>query len=137
MTSSPFALEDAGALHPDERARFAVAWPRYANLILGLWMFVSAFAWPHSRDSCAAAWISGAGIAMNAFAAIWASPVRFFTLLLGGMSLVWQASAAGSDVAALTSGVVSSGLVILFSLVPSRRPRVARPAAEHSPIAAP
>jgi hypothetical protein len=121
--SSPFALEDDGALHPDQRARLAFAWPRYANLLIGIWMFVSAFAWPHSRDSCAAAWISGAGISMNAFAGIWASPMRWFNVLLGGMSLVWQASAAqaAGDSLSFTNGVVTSALVIVLSLVPSRR----------------
>jgi len=121
--SSPFAAEDEGAFHPDDRARLANAWPRYVSLLLGAWMFVSAFAWPHSRDACAAAWISGAGIAMNAFAAIWASQVRYFTLLLAGMSLVWQASAAGDDRLTLISGVLSSGLVIAMSLVPPQYPR--------------
>ncbi|HVY27838.1 MAG TPA: hypothetical protein VHB79_14885 [Polyangiaceae bacterium] len=121
--SSPFAAEDEGAFHPDDRARLANAWPRYVSLLMGAWMFVSAFAWPHSRDACAAAWISGAGIGMNAFAAIWASQVRYFTMLLGGMSLVWQASAAGNDQLALISGVVSSGLVIAMSFVPPQYPR--------------
>jgi hypothetical protein len=118
--SSPFAAEDAGAFHPDERASLAVAWPRYATLLLGAWMFVSAFAWAHSRDACAAAWISGVAITMNAFAAIWAPQVRYFNVLLGGMSLVWQASAAGHDRAALMSGVISSTLVIALSFVPTR-----------------
>jgi hypothetical protein len=130
--TSPFAAEDEGAFHVDDRARLANAWPRYVNVLLGVWMFVSAFAWPHSRDACAAAWISGAGIALNAFAAIWASQVRYFTMLLGGMALVWQASAAGSDRAALISGVVSSGLVIALSFIPPQYPR--REAASESEL---
>jgi hypothetical protein len=121
MTSSPYAAEDAGALRIDERARFSVAWPRYANVLLGVWMFVSAFVWPHSRDACAAAWISGAGIAMNAFGAIWAPQVRYFNLPLGFLALVWQVSAAGNDARTLMSGLISSLLVVLFSLVPSGR----------------
>jgi hypothetical protein len=123
--SSPFALEDDGALHPDERASLAAAWPRYLNLLVGIWMFVSAFAWPHSRDACAAAWISGAGISMNAFAGIWAPPVRIFNVLLGGMSLAWQASAAqaAGDSLSFTNGVVTSALVIVLSLIPSRHVR--------------
>jgi hypothetical protein len=120
MSNSPYAAEDAGAFHFDRRGRLANAWPRYANLLLGLWLFVSAFAWPHSRDACAAAWISGAMIGMNAFASIWASPVRFFNVILGGISLAWQAAAAAHEPAARVNGIVVSGLVILLSLVPPR-----------------
>ena len=120
MSNSPYAAEDAGAFHFDHRSRLANAWPRYANLLLALGLFVSAFAWPHSRDACAAAWISGAMIGMNAFAAIWASPVLFFNVILGGIALAWQAAAASHEPAARLSGIVASGLVILFSLVPPR-----------------
>jgi hypothetical protein len=121
MTNAPYAAEDAGAFHFDRRSRISNAWPRYANIILGVWLFVSAFAWPHSRDACAAAWISGAMIVMNAFAAIWASPARFFNVLLGGMALGWQASAASHEPAARLNGIIVSGLVIALSLVPPRR----------------
>lgn len=120
MSNSPYAAEDASAFHFDRRSAISNAWPRYANLLLALWLFVSAFAWPHSRDACAAAWISGAMIGMNAFAAIWASPVRFFNVILGGLALAWQAAAAVHEPAARIHGIVVSGLVILFSLVPPR-----------------
>jgi hypothetical protein len=121
MSNSPYAAEDASAFHFDSRSRLSNAWPRYANIALGLWLFVSAFAWPHSRDACAAAWISGAMISMNAFAAIWASPARFFNVLVGGIALAWQAAAAAHEPAARVNGIVACGLVVVLSLVPPRR----------------
>lgn len=121
MTNSPYAAEDEGAFHFDGRSRLVNAWPRYLNVALGAWMFVSAFAWPHSRDACAAAWISGALISMNAFGAIWASPARFFNVVLGGISLAWQTAAATHEPAARVSGMVASCLVIALSLVPPPR----------------
>jgi hypothetical protein len=57
---------------------------------------------------------------MNAFAAIWASPVRFFNVILGAFSLAWQVSAAADEPAARINGMVVSALVIVFSLVPPR-----------------
>ena len=120
MSNSPYAAEDASAFHFDRRSSLGNAWPRYANLLLASWLFVSAFAWPHSREACAAAWISGAMIGMNAFAAIWASPVRFFNVILGGLALVWQAAAAIHEPTARLNGIVVSGLVIALSLVPPR-----------------
>jgi hypothetical protein len=122
MTNSPYAAEDAGAFHSDARSTLANAWPRYANLLLCAWLFVSAFAWPHSRDACAAAWISASMMGMTAFAAIWASPTRFFNVILGGMALVWQIAAASYEPAARLNGIIVSALVIAFSLVPPRTP---------------
>lgn len=123
MSNPISTVADAGAFRFDSRSRLANAWARYANILLGTWLFVSAFAWPHSRDACAAAWISGAMIAMNAFAAIWASPARIFNVLIGGMALVWQMAAASHEPAARINGVVVSGLVIALALVPARRSR--------------
>lgn len=122
MHNSPYAAEDAGAFHFDHRSSLANAWPRYANLLLSAWLFVSAFAWPHSRDACGAAWISGSMIGMTAFAAIWASPARFFNLIMGGMSLIWQAAAASHEPAARVNGIVVSAVVMVLSLVPPRTP---------------
>jgi hypothetical protein len=122
MTNSPYAAEDASAFHFDSRSSFNNAWPRYANLLLCTWLFVSAFAWPHSRDACGAAWISAVMMGMTAFAAIWASPARFFNVIMGGMALIWQAAAASHEPAARLNGIIVSGLVIAFSLVPPRVP---------------
>jgi len=61
-------------------------------------------------------------IGLNAFAAIWASPVRFFNVILGGLALVWQYAAASHEPAARLNGIVVSGLVIALALVPPRVP---------------
>ncbi len=120
MTNSPYAAEDPGAFRLDRRSSLVNAWPRYATLLLSAWLFVSAFAWPHSRDACAASWISAVMIGMIAFAAIWASPTRFFNVIMGGMALVWQAAAASDDPPTRLNGIVVSILVMALSLVPQR-----------------
>lgn len=107
-------------LDGDGRSSLANAWPRYANLLLSTWLFVSAFAWPHSRDACGAAWISAVMLGMTSFAAIWASPTRFFNVLIGGMALCWQAAAASHEPAARINGVIVSALIIALALVPPR-----------------
>jgi hypothetical protein len=120
MTSSAFSAEDAGAFHFDARARLSVAWPQYASLLLCAWLFVSAFILPYSRDACAAAWIMGSCMGMTAFAGIFASPARYFNLVLGAISLAWQATAASHERAALVNGVLVSALVLGLCLVPRR-----------------
>ena len=120
MTSSAFSAEDAGAFHLDARARLSVAWPQYGSLLLCAWLFVSAFAWPHSNFACAAAWIMSGCMGMAALAGIFASPARYFNVVLGAISLAWQASAASHQLAALINGVVVSALVLGLCLVPRR-----------------
>ena len=112
---------DEGAFELDQRASLGNAWPRYVNLLLGTWLFISAFVWPHSRDASAASWIMGASIAMNAFASIWAPPARYFNTVLGVLSLGWHLTAAALHTPTLVHGAVISGFVILLSLIPPRR----------------
>lgn len=112
---------DESAFHVDARADLANAWPRYANLALSLWLFLSAFLWPHSSFAFAASWMMGSFMAMNAFAAIWAPPARYFNVLLGGMSLAWQLTAASREPWTLVHGLLVSGLVIVLSFLPMRR----------------
>ena len=37
---------------------------RWVNLVLGVWLFISAFIWPHSQASQTNSWILGAIIAL-------------------------------------------------------------------------
>jgi hypothetical protein len=115
--------EDETAFLIDDRVRPSRAWPSYASLALGVWLFVSAFMGPHSRDASGASWIMGAMIAVNAFASIFAWPVRYFNVLLGGISLAWQLSATAGQPVLLVNGVAVSALVIVLSLVPVRAAR--------------
>lgn len=122
-TNKVMTPADQSAFHVDERADIGRAWAGYANVALGLWLFVSAFLWPHSSFAFAASWIMGGCIAMTAFAAIWASPARYFNVVLGAMSLGWQLTAASKEPLTLVHGVVISGTVIALSFVPQRRAR--------------
>jgi hypothetical protein len=107
--------EDETAFLIDDRVRLARAWPSYANLALGVWLFTSAFMGPHTRDAAAASWIMGAMIAMNAFASIFAWPVRYFN--------AWQVSAAAGQPLLLVNGAIVSGLVVVLALIPGRGER--------------
>lgn len=103
-------------------------WPRYASVAFGLWLFVSAFLWPHSDPSRANSWFVGvliaaaglwglrdpAGRLLNTLVALWLlmstlliyprGPLTFWNnLLVGvivlGLSLVPTRSAADPAVA--------------------------------------
>jgi hypothetical protein len=67
------------------RTRNPFLWARIINLLLGVWLFISAFVWPHTVHSRANTWILGVLIAifsllattqpnarwLNTLAAIW------------------------------------------------------------------
>ncbi|HXU01663.1 MAG TPA: SPW repeat protein [Polyangia bacterium] len=56
---------------------------RYANILLGLWLFISAFAWPHSHASFTNTWIMGIIVAFVALLALSIRQVRFVNTVSG------------------------------------------------------
>jgi hypothetical protein len=112
---------DETAFKLDGRARLSHAWPRYLNVLLGTWLFASAFLWEHSRDARGASWLMGGMIAMNAFASIFASPARFANVIVGVMALVWHLTAGAEHPLTYLNGVLVSGLVIVLALLPSHK----------------
>lgn len=56
---------------------------RYVNIVLGIWLFISAFVWHHSRPLFMVSWITGIVIALVALTSIGAPRTRFVNLILG------------------------------------------------------
>lgn len=55
---------------------------RIANIILGAWLFISAFIWPHSPQQYTNAWLVGLLVMAVAIIAFWAPQVRYLNTLL-------------------------------------------------------
>ena len=51
--------------------------PRWINLLLGIWLFISAFAWPHATATFTNTWIVGIVIAAIAGISILVPPVHW------------------------------------------------------------
>lgn len=56
---------------------------RGVNVALGVWLFVSAFIWPHSYAQFTNSWIVGVLVAAVAVIAMWAPPARYLNAALG------------------------------------------------------
>ena len=56
---------------------------RIFNVLIGTWLFVSAFAWPHSSIQGVTALVCGALTAICALATIYVPRVRYLTALVG------------------------------------------------------
>lgn len=100
--------------------------PRWANVLVGTWLFVSAFIWPHTTLQLVNALLVGAGCAIAAGIATRTPHVRYVNVALG----LWlYASGWFMPVvraATLNNHAVVSAIMILIALVPSRAERFDR-----------
>src|SRR5690349_1717021 len=50
---------DMAVMDPIDKAGLTVASPRWLNVLLGVWLFISAFLWPHSQAQFTNTWLMG------------------------------------------------------------------------------
>ena len=97
---------------------------RAASVFLGVWLFFSAFLWPHDPAVRTSTWVTGLVIAAAATAAVFAPAARWVAMaaslwLLG--SMLWLPHASTATV--WNNGIVAVA-VFIVSLVPvTGRPR--------------
>lgn len=94
--------------------------PRLANVTLGLWLFLTAFLWPHSPASRANTWVLGLIIASIAAAGTPRPAIR----AIGTVPAIWLffSSFWISDLTNVTMwhNAVIAVLVLVLSLIPTR-----------------
>jgi hypothetical protein len=98
---------------------------RVISVVLGVWLFVSAFAWPHSQASMMNTWITGALVAIFALISMRIPEVRYVNTALA----VWLFISiwAVPDISPRTTwnNAIVAVLILVASLVPER-PRPAQ-----------
>lgn len=62
--------------------------PRALNVVLGAWLFLSAFAWPHARSQFINTLITGVLVVVFALGACVAPRVRYFNTILSAYLFV-------------------------------------------------
>lgn len=104
-----------GDRDPDPRAR----WVRGIDFVLGLWLFVSAFLWPHAPGSRLNTWLVGALVGIFAVWAMFVPLARWVNTLLA----LWLffSTIAITQVAAgtLWNNVAVAILLFFLSLIPT------------------
>lgn len=89
------------------RGEFHAA-PRHLNTALGLWLWLSAFLWPHSRGQVLNAWIVGmlaVGVALTALDL--APRARYVNVALGVWLIASSVLLPGTNVATMVNHVVA------------------------------
>lgn len=92
---------------------------RILNLLLGAWLFVSAFAWDHLAAQRANAWILGALCAFFAIIATAVPAVRYLNTLLAVWLFVSVWALPHHSLATQWNDALVAIAVLVISLVPS------------------
>jgi hypothetical protein len=122
------------ALQVHRRSRRSIgprgAWARYLNMLLALWLIVSAFAWRHTPQAQSEAWAIGALVFVCSLWALLNPAVRWLNALCG----VWLFFTAISIPALSRASPINDAIVaiaiFLLSWVPGERLGSPRPPTE-------
>ena len=90
---------------------------RDLNVLLGGWLFVSAFAWPHEFDVRMVTWIVGALVALSAAAAFVADELRYVEAMLGGLLVLSAVVQQHVDVATGVNNILVGAAVSSLALL--------------------
>ncbi|HEX3474601.1 MAG TPA: hypothetical protein VHT91_06140 [Kofleriaceae bacterium] len=95
------------------------AWPRWVNFLIGIWLIISAFAWPHTAGARANTWILGALIAIASIWAVFTPGARFLNTIFAiwlffATLVIYHASSA-----TVWNNMIAAVIVFVLSLIPS------------------
>jgi hypothetical protein len=93
---------------------------RLTNLVLGIWLFISAFSWSHSPASRTTTWILGAIIALLSLYAVRAPSARFGSAVAAVYLFLSTLTTPQYSRGTVWNNLVIAVAVFVFSLVPSR-----------------
>lgn len=91
---------------------------RILNLILGIWLFISAFVWPHAPAQQANTWIMGVIAVVVALVAMTMSPVRWVNTALGVWLFISVWALPHANVGTMWNNALVAIAIFLLSLVP-------------------
>jgi hypothetical protein len=93
--------------------------PRWANVVLGVWLFISAFLWPHSQAQLTNTWLMGVLCVVFALAAAYAAPVRYLNVLLAIWLFISAFALPRVTVGTTWNNAIVAILIFLVALIPS------------------
>jgi hypothetical protein len=97
-------------------------WPPWVTLVIGIWLIISAFAWPHALTEQTNAWIVGMLIALAAVVSMFAPSVRYIATLLSIWLFFSAIAFTSPDGGTPWHDVIAAIVVFLVSLIPTTTP---------------
>jgi hypothetical protein len=107
----------------------SVGFARIANIALGVWLFLSAYLWPHSGAQFVNAWICGIVAVIFAAAATRSPAVRSVNTLLAVWLFISAWALPSIRVVTVWNHALVAIAMFAFSLVPNVTARRAGPTA--------
>lgn len=92
---------------------------RFVNLVVGVWLFVSAFIWPHTYASRENTWIVGALCALFALIALKSPPVRWLNTVLSVWLFFSVFAVYHLSGGTFWNNLIAAIVMFIASLVPS------------------
>ncbi len=97
-----------------------VPWARCGNLLLGIWLQVSIFVWPHTDATRISAWLPGLLVSTIALLAMGAPPMRWLNGFVALWLLLWTVATASAEALTYFNGVACGLMVLILSVIPSK-----------------
>jgi hypothetical protein len=98
----------------------------WINMAIGVWLFISAFVWPHAMGERVNTWIVGALIALAAAWALYAPSLRYLNTMFAMWLFISTLMIAHERGATMWHNVIAAVVVFVLSLgaelAPRRRP---------------
>lgn len=107
----------------DYQPRFTLPafWARGAVAVMGIWLLLSAFVWPHAGASFTNTWVVGLGIFLTAVWTFRDPFARWVTVALGVWLFGFTVLAFHSSVATVWNNAIVACATIALSAVPNER----------------
>jgi hypothetical protein len=92
---------------------------RLVNVLLGVWLFISAFLWPHTAAQMTNTWIMGVLCVVFALLAIASPPVRYLNTILAIWLFISAFAFPTVSVATTWNNFLVAIAIFVVSLLPS------------------
>lgn len=92
---------------------------RAVNVVLGIWLFISAFAWPHSHAQMANTWILGVLCVAFALIAARSPSVRYLNTALAVWLFISAFALPTAEIGTIWNNALVAVAIFIVSLVES------------------
>ncbi|MCC6559108.1 MAG: SPW repeat protein [Polyangiaceae bacterium] len=94
---------------------------RGINIALGVWLFISAFIWPHSYAQFTNSWLVGVLCVVFAVVAMWAPPARYLNAALAVWLFISAWALPTRSPGTVWNNVIVAIAIFVVSLLPAPR----------------
>jgi hypothetical protein len=96
---------------------------RVVNVLLGVWLFISAFIWPHSQSQLTNTWLVGVLCVLFSLAAMAVPWARYLNTVLAVWLFISAWALPAISMGTIWNNVLSAIAIFVVSLVPSEGER--------------